>query len=76
MTPFLYFVRIEKELGDTLLDDTNGTPEDLSSPLNLATALSVARQKITLANIETSVKSTQLTELTEKLKTVYFEYVL
>lgn len=70
---FLYFSRIEKNLRGILLDESNTTPKDLSSSLNLAKALSVARQKITLANKDPSVKSAELTQLTEKLNEAYFE---
>lgn len=74
MKAIFIFFRIAENLNSVLLDNTNNTPDDLSSPLNLATALSVARQKITLARTRLN-KSTKLTELTDTLKSAYFKYV-
>lgn len=62
--------RTARELGNVLLGNTN----DLSDPLNLATALSVARKNIIFADMTTD-KSAKLIELTNQLKMIHFRCV-
>lgn len=50
--------------------------EDLSSPMNLAHALSAKREKITSAVELYWAKQAQLAELANTLKRAYFKYAL